>query len=116
MIVSFLNRQFSRIYQGGCKELVELVIRSASFAFGLLPAIFFIMLMRIIQPLYLIRINRLISPRLGHLTANTELYLCERIAGINVPEQKYYVDLHFHGGCRVSNKQLARMWKRKLNI
>jgi len=116
MFSSFLFRQFSRVSKGGWEEFFGLIIRSVSFIFGLLPAVFFVILMRIIRPLYLIRINKLISPRLGHLAANTELYLCERIAGINVPEQMAYVDLHFLGGCRVSNKQLARMWKRKLNI
>ncbi len=67
------------------------------------------------RPLLLIRINRLIGLRIGHLAANTEFYLCEIDAGINVPKQKY-IDIAFFGGARLANKQLGKMWKRHLHI
>jgi putative glycosyltransferase (TIGR04372 family) len=78
------------------------------------PAMAFFLVMRLLRPWFLIRINPLFSSRIGHFAANTELYLCERDAGINVPKQRY-VDLSYYDG-RLANEQLAIMWGRHLNI
>lgn len=69
---------------------------------------------RLIRPWLLVRVGNMVSPRIGHFAGNTELYLCERDAGINVPAQRH-VDLFFMG-LPISNKQLARMWKRVLRV
>ncbi len=73
-----------------------------------------VLVMRAIRPWFLIRINILTSERIGHFAANTELYLCERDAGINVPEGRY-VDLWYHNW-PICNQQLARMWNRVLHV
>jgi putative glycosyltransferase (TIGR04372 family) len=57
----------------------------------------------------------LISSRIGHFSANTELYLCERDAGINLPSQKY-VDIFYNGLKPICNHQLLIMWRRVLHI
>lgn len=78
-------------------------------------AIPFVFIIRLIKPWFLVRMGGLISLRIGHFAANTELYLCERDAGINVPKQRY-VDI-FHMAHRpICNRQLEIMWKRTLNI
>lgn len=83
------------------------------FYFLAVPAV---LIIRLMAPWYLVRFGTLISPRIGHFAANTEIYLCERDAGINVPK-KHHVDLfYFQSWPPVSNEQLARMWKRVLNI
>ena len=46
---------------------------------------------------------------------NTELYLCERDAGINVPDQRY-IDLAYYADVPVCNQQLDLMWRRCLTI
>jgi len=76
-----------------------------------LPAV---MVVRLIRPLLLVRFGFLYGNRIGHFAANTELYLCERDAGINVPQQRY-VDL-FYMVPPVCNQQLAKMWKRIMHI
>ena len=53
------------------------------------------------------------SDRIGHFAGNTELYLCERDAGINVPNMPYSDIFYLENIC---NKQLAKMWKRELLI
>ena len=63
----------------------------------------------------MVRIGELISSRIGHFAANTELYLCEKSAGINVPKQRY-LDIFFLASKPICNKQLAIMWKRLLHI
>ena len=66
-----------------------------------------------------IRWQRLKSGRIGHYITNwdnleTELYCCERDAGINSPSQKY-IDV-FYLQKYVCNKQLEKMWRRNLII
>ena len=55
------------------------------------------------------------STRIGHFVGNTEMYLCERDAGINVPKQRH-VDLFYMGHGHICNQQLAIMWKRVLRV
>jgi len=82
--------------------------------FRLPPALVFFVAMRLLRPWILIRIYPLVSDRIGHFAANTELYLCERDAGINVPNRRY-IDLFFMG-TQPTNTQLAVMWRRHLKI
>ncbi len=74
----------------------------------------FIIIIRLIRPVLLVRFGKMGSERIGHFTLNTEWYLCERDAGINVPQSRY-VDIFFMGS-PVSNMQLAKMWKRILRV
>jgi len=69
---------------------------------------------RLVKPWFLIRWGVLPSSRIGHFAANTELYLCERDAGINLP-CKPHIDIFFMESV-VCNEQLAVMWKRLLRI
>lgn len=81
----------------------------------LLPIGFcFAIIIRLISPWFLVRIEMLVSERMGHFAANTELYLCERLAGINVPKKPHF-DLWFNNWPS-SNNQLAMMWKQKLHV
>lgn len=54
-----------------------------------------------------IRFGELLSPRLGHLAGNTEVYFCEKKAGLSKG-----FDILVHNG-PVANKQLAKMIARK---
>ncbi len=69
---------------------------------------------RMIRPWFLVRFGCLMSTRIGHFAADTELYLCERDAGINLPAQRH-VDL-FYMIKPICNQQLATMWKRVLHV
>lgn len=77
-------------------------------------AVPFVLIIRLIRPLLLVRINGLLSFRIGHFAANIELYLCEMAAGINVPNQRY-VDIFFMIS-PIANHQLAIMWRRVLRV
>jgi len=89
-----------------CLRFMSLLL----YPVGFLLVIF----IRLIRPWLLVRINILTSERIGHFAANTELYLCERDAGINVPDCRY-VDLWYHNW-PICNEQLARMWGRVLHV
>lgn len=77
-------------------------------------AFIFLIIIRLISPFYLIRIEQLFSARIGHFAANTELYLSEKEEGIAVPKSKY-IDLFFLDG-KICNIYLLKMWKRILII
>ena len=80
-----------------------------------LLALLIVLVMRSIRPYLVVRIGGLISSRIGHFAGNTELYLCERDAGINIPEQRY-IDLFYFAGGSIANLQLAKMWRRVLRV
>jgi len=57
----------------------------------------------------------LMSSRIGHFAANTELYLCEKDAKKNVPNKKY-LDIFYNAVGPVCNTQLDKMWRRTLVV
>lgn len=113
-ISNFVQRQYSEANQRGWSVFRRKASRVVRVFCLLLPATLFFLAMRFLRPWLLIRINPLFSFRIGHFAANTELYLCERDAGINVPKRRY-VDLCYYDG-RLANKQLATMWGRHIRI
>jgi putative glycosyltransferase (TIGR04372 family) len=56
----------------------------------------------------------LFSERIGHFAAKTEIYLCEREAGIDVPRARSFDVLYYRSPA--SNSQLKKMWDRTLRI
>ena len=75
----------------------------------------FVIILRILSPIFLIRWQSILATRLGHFAGNLELYLCEKEFGINVPSQLYF-DIFFIGHKPICNHQLFFMWKRVLRI
>ena len=113
-IFELIRRQGSDVARRGRTIFMRKVNRAFRVACLLLPALAVFLLMRLLRWPLVIRINPLFSSRLGHFAGNTELYLCERDAGINVPRGRY-VDLCYYNG-RLANEQLATMWRRSLRI
>jgi putative glycosyltransferase (TIGR04372 family) len=89
-----------------CRKLFKL-----PFYILAIPAL---LIIRLIRPWLLVRLGGLVSSRIGHFIANTEIYLCNRDAGIFVPNQRY-TDL-FYMSKPICNQQVAIMWKRVLRI
>jgi putative glycosyltransferase (TIGR04372 family) len=122
-ILIFTKRQINHILKGGLKVLfikIKLTIKLIfplpvyTYAF-LIPAIPIVIGLRILKPLLLIRIGDIYCSRIGQLAAVTELYLCERDAGINKPKQRH-VDLFYLRSRPVCNFQLMKMVKPLLHI
>jgi putative glycosyltransferase (TIGR04372 family) len=78
------------------------------------PAFIIFLLLTILRPLILIRIGKLLSSRLGHFAANTELYLCEKLSGRST-HRRFCFDFFYYQD-QICNQQLNTMWKRKLVI
>jgi len=111
------RQHFEQIKQGGIIILIKKLISFIYLIFQL-PIYFLlipiVIVIRLIRPWFLIRWQELYSSRIGEFAATTELYCCERDAGINTPSQRY-IDL-FCLKKYVSNKQLEKMWRRNLII
>jgi putative glycosyltransferase (TIGR04372 family) len=112
----FIKRQIMQITRGGTtvskmNQFLRKVFKLPHYSLAI-PSV---LIMRLIRPWLLVRIGFLVSTRIGHFAANTELYLCERDAGINVPSQRH-IDIFFMGGKPICNQQLASMWHRLLRI
>jgi putative glycosyltransferase (TIGR04372 family) len=78
------------------------------------PAILFVLISRLLQPIFLVRFEKFLSNRIGHFAGNIEQYLCELDAEINKPK-KNFIDFWYHP-CPPCNAQLSRMWGRVLNV
>ena len=73
------------------------------------------MLVYLIRPIFLLRFHGLNARKIGHYAEEVELYLCEMAHGINRPNLIYW-DIFFHDIGPVCNKQLEKMWRRKISI
>ena len=117
-MIVFVKGQIRQIHSGGLQVLIRKVNVLALELFKTplyLLAVPVVLCVRLIKPWMLVRFGSMASARIGHFAANTELYLCEYDAGINVPKQRHF-DLFFMAYKPVCNDQLACMWGRELRI
>ncbi len=113
----FLKKNFYQIKKGGFEVILKKLLSSIVFIFQIpiyVLSIPTVIVLRILSGIYLIRLCELNSSRIGHFAKETELIYLENKELINTPNQKY-LNLFFFNKY-ISNHQLAKMWKRKLNI
>ena len=117
-VSQFIKNQINQVRQGGAAVLIAKVGKFSGI-FLELPFYIFavpaVLVIRAIKPWLLVRIGFLRSRRIGHFAANTELYLCERDAGINTPAQRH-VDIFYMAAKPICNRQLATMWRKALRL
>lgn len=114
----FPARQIAQIRHGGTAVLqagLREALRRCVEAILIVPAVAVVVVLHTVRPWILVRLYRLHDMNVGHLAGNTDLYLCERDAGINVPNQRY-VDIFHASGRPVCNQQLFQMWKRSIGV
>lgn len=113
-IPRFLKRQVQQVRAGGgpvfWRKVLELLKLLLWLPFAL-PVVLFI---RLLRPFIIVRLAPIFSSRIGHFAGNTEVYLCEREAGINVPLQRS-LDLFYYRS-PICNTQLKKMWDRTLHV
>ena len=97
---------------GNMNKKITKILEEPLLIIALPFSIISLLLIFIIRPFIRIRVALLFSDRLGHFAGNTELYLCD--LEINQPRYKQ-IDLHYFPR-KPCNNQLARMWKRELNV
>ncbi|MEK7233809.1 MAG: TIGR04372 family glycosyltransferase [Elusimicrobiota bacterium] len=86
------------------------MLRKAAKGLALILAVPFVLLARLLRPIFTIRFGRLREDRIGHLAMNTEYYLCRH----DEPGGGGTLDLFFYGAA--ANMQLMLMWSRVLTM
>lgn len=105
----FVRRQIQELRAGGIKTFW----RKAGTLLEVVAAIPVVLVARLLAPLVLIRFGGLPSVGIGPFALATEIYLCERDAGIHGKQKT--IDLLYY--CAPAcNRQLKAMWERVLTI
>ena len=117
--INFFLKQIKDIKSVGVSELFRkfyLLIKILPKFISVLMAILPCLLMRLIKPMILIRIEKIPCVNFGDFASFTALYYSKKKLGINQPSQRYIDLLYFDPKERVSNRQLEKMWRRKLKF
>ena len=117
--MNFVNKNYQDIKKGGFQSFIRKLRSVLTLLLCFINpfyylALIFFLFCSLIKPFLIVRWGILPSERIGHFSVNTEIYCCKIDSKINVPE-KNFIDL-FCFGKEICNYQLAKMWKRKLNI
>jgi putative glycosyltransferase (TIGR04372 family) len=96
--------------------MIKALVRKSLYA----PLIIFIgipgfILIKILRPWVLIRVQGINCGRIGHFAGNMEMYYNQKLAGVNMPASKHF-DLFFFNDEPICNAFLAQWWKKALNI
>lgn len=105
---NFVASQALQIKKGDGRILLRKILHIIL----LVPGLAVVLVLRLVRRWIHVRFGQLLSHRIGHYAANTEVYLCRRDA---LPADRMFVDL-FYNSEPVSNQQLYRMWKRVITI
>jgi len=108
--VALVGRQATEIQNGGW----PILLRKLAKVPVMLVALSVVLLIRLLRPALVVRFRRLRYDRIGHFAANTEVYLCERDAGL-AGGPKRSIDIFYCYG-PVCNEQLRHMWGRVLRM
>ena len=115
----FILKQVFDIKTYGIRELfrkfyllIKLLIRIPIDIIAIVPCI----IIRLISPWIIIRIERLQAGNFGEFILRPAMYYCKKKLKIDVLKKKNIDFVYIHHNERVFNKQLAKMWKRKLNF
>ena len=89
-------------------------IRLARLAISTPIAVIFVLVIRIIRPILLVRIGVMRSDRIGHFALETELWLLEQESGVaSCPKRS--IDIWFAPE-PIANRVLHKMWRQVLTI
>lgn len=118
-INKFILKQIFDIKTYGIRELfrklyllIKIIARIPIYIIAIVPCI----IIRSIRPWITIRIARISSTNFGNLARDPALYYCKKKLKIDLPTSRHIDLVYIHHKDKTYNKQLAKMWKRKLNF
>ena len=118
-VKKFILKQVYDIKTHGTGELFRkfyLLIKLLGIILADIIAIIPCIIIRLISPWYIIRIERLPALNFGDFIDYTAMYYCKKKLKIDQPTKNYIDLVYIHYKDKVFNKQIAIMWKRKLNF
>jgi len=124
-MLEFIKRNFFQIIDGGYNILLIKLLKFfklfllflyyfPSFIFFGIP---FILISKILSFFILIRVQEILSSRIGHFAGNVDLYLEEKKNKINCKNSKIKcLDIFFLDAQKISNIYILSLWKKKIHI
>ena len=116
---SFISKQISDIKTYGLRELfrkffllIKILANIPIYIIAIVPC----MIIRLISPWIIIRIEKFPCNNFGDFVENACLYHCRKALHIDVPKKRYLDFVYIDPKFKIFNKQLAKMWKRKSNF
>jgi len=118
-IRKFVSKQIFDIKAHGIPELfrkfyllIRALLRIPIYIIAIVPCI----IIRLISPWIIIRIEKVCSANYGNFALDLAMYCCKKKFKIDLPKKKHIDLLYIYHKDKIYNKQLAKMWKRKLNF
>jgi len=118
-MIKFIFKQIKDIKFYGAKEfyrkfylLINYILIFLMDLMAIIPCI----IIRLIRPWYLIRVEPFPVTSFGDFVTFPAIYCCKKKFQIDQPNKKYIDLVYIHKNDKVYNKQLAKMWKRKFNF
>ena len=115
----FFKRQCIDIKTYGIRELLRkfyLLIKILLIIPFYIIAIVPCFIIRLISPWLIVRIIKLPAGNFGDFVQFAGMYYCKKEMKKNWSKKKYLDLVYIHYNDKVFNKQIAKMWKRKLNF
>lgn len=116
-IKKFIYKQISDIKKYGIKELIKkfflftkILIKLPIYIIATIPCL----IIRLISPFFLIRIESIPCTNFGDFVYFVSIYYCQKQLKINQPKQTCFDLFYFYHKHKNYNKQLEKMWRRKL--
>ena len=116
--VSFINKHVQDIKKYGLKEFfrkLSVLLNNFFYFPSLILGFFLFIIIWLLSPILLIRVNKLISQRLGHYLTEVELYLAEQEKSLNYGSKNKCLDLFYYDG-PISNTYVHKIVKKKIII
>jgi len=118
-IIAFIKKQISDVKNFGIRELFRklyLLFKTLAVILVNILAIVPSIIIRLISPWIIIRIHAASCGNFGNFVYGLALYYCKKKLNINQQAKKHHIDLFYisYKDRKIYNRQLAKMWKRKL--
>ena len=118
-IQTFILKQVKDVKIYGVKELYRKFLLFVKVLLNIpinIVALLLCVTIRLISPIIIIRIARAPSINYGNFARDLALYYCKIKLKIEQPKKKYIDLFYISPRDKIHNRQLAKMWKRKLNF
>ena len=118
-IRTFIKKQIIDIKTRGTQELFRKCYLLTKFFVLILMDIIAIVpciIIRLLSPWLIIRIGKIPAANFGNFVEMTAEYYIKKKLKIDLPTKRYIDLVYIHYNDKIHNKQLAKMWKRKLNF
>jgi len=117
--MKFIKKQITDINKFGAKELFRKFLLSINLLILLLMDIIAILpciIIRLISPWFIVRVSRIPAGNFGDFVWMTGMYYCKKKLKIDLPPRRHIDLVYIHYKDKIHNKQIEKMWRRKLNF